>query len=100
MGWTATAACTATAFLFCGATVCAGTAAADPAYVNASAQSVVDQLEAEGYNVVINWLTGFDTKPLSVCWVTHINNPDWADPAPGVFSTVYVDVACPNDEYP
>jgi len=29
---------------------------------------VIDELKANGYNVVINWLTGYDTKSLSVCW--------------------------------
>ena len=77
----------------------AAPAAADPQYNDGSAQAVVDALTAEGYNVVINWLTGYDTKPLSVCRVTHINNPDSSEPAPGTFTTVYVDVACPNNEY-
>ncbi len=77
----------------------AGTAAADPQSYNGSAQSIIDALEADGYNVVINWLTGYDTKPLSVCWVTDINNPDSSPPAPGAFTTLYVDVACPNHDY-
>ena len=68
-------------------------------YYNGSAQSVIDQLEAEGYNVVVNWLTGYNTKPLSVCWVSHINNPDSSPPEPGAFTTVYVDVSCPNNDY-
>ena len=74
-------------------------ATADPVYSNGSAQSVIDDLEAQGYNVVINWLTGYNTKPLSVCWVTNINNPGQWDPPPGVFTTVYVDVSCPNHDY-
>lgn len=74
-------------------------AAADPVYTNGSAQSVIDQLEADGYNVVINWLTGYNTKSLAVCWVTGINNPGGEDPASGEFVTVYVDVSCPNHDY-
>jgi hypothetical protein len=74
-------------------------AAADPQYFNGSAQSVIDGLKANGYNVVINWLTGYDTKSLSVCWVSAINNPGEWDPPPGVFTTVYVDVSCPNHDY-
>jgi hypothetical protein len=74
-------------------------AVADPEYYNGSAQSIVDQLQADGYNVVINWLTGYDTKSLSVCWVSNINNPGEWNPPPGVFTTVYVDVSCPNHDY-
>jgi hypothetical protein len=74
-------------------------AASDPQYVNGSAQSVIDELRANGYNVVINWLTGYDTKSLSVCWVSAINNPGEWNPPPGVFTTVYVDVSCPNHDY-
>ena len=57
-------------------------AAADPVYANGSAQSVIDELESNGYNVVINWLTGYDTKSLSVCWVSSINNPGEWNPPP------------------
>ena len=74
-------------------------AAADPQYTNGSAQSGIDELTANGYNVVINWLTGYDTKSLSVCWVSNINNPGERNPPPGVFTTVYVDVSCPNHDY-
>jgi hypothetical protein len=74
-------------------------AAADPQYTNGSAQSVIDELTANGYNVVINWLTGYDTKSLSVCWVSNINNPGEWNPPPGTFTTVYVDVSCPNHDY-
>jgi hypothetical protein len=73
--------------------------AADPVYINGSAQSVIDELGANGFNVVINWLTGYDTKSLSVCWVSAINNPGEWNPPPGVFTTVYVDVSCPNHDY-
>jgi hypothetical protein len=74
-------------------------AAADPEYGNGSAESVIDGLEADGYNVVINWLTGYNTKPLSSCWVSHINNPGGFSPKTTEFVTVYVDVSCPNNDY-
>lgn len=74
-------------------------AAADPQYNDGSAQSVIDELTADGYNVVINWLTGYDTKQLSVCWVSNVNNPGEWNPPPGTFTTVYVDVSCPNHDY-
>lgn len=77
----------------------AGPASAEPVDIGQSAQSVIDGLKAEGYNVVINWLTGYDTVPLSVCTVSNINNPDDSVPPAGTFTTVYVDVSCPNHLY-
>ena len=62
------------------------------------AAGVIDDLEAQGYNVVINWLSGYDTKPLTRCWVTQINNPGDMQPSPDTFVTVYVDVRCPNND--
>jgi hypothetical protein len=73
-------------------------AMAEPVDSSESAQSVIDGLKADGYNVVINWLTGYDTVPLSVCTVQDVNNPDDAKPKPGAFTTVYVDVSCPNHQ--
>jgi hypothetical protein len=77
-------------------------AAADPfgsVYGRGGASAVVNDLEDQGYNVVINWTTGYDTKPLDQCWVTNVNNPSSSPPSPGTFETVYVDVACPNHDY-
>jgi hypothetical protein len=74
----------------------AAPATAEPEDSGASAQSVIDGLKADGYNVVINWLTGYDTEPLSVCTVSDVNNPNDAKPPAGTFTTVYVDVSCPN----
>ena len=82
-----------------GFAISTGRAAADPQYTDGSAQSIIDQLEADGYDVVINWLTGYDTKSLSVCRVSNINNPGEWNPPPGTFTTVYVDVSCPNHDY-
>jgi hypothetical protein len=76
----------------------AAPAVAEPTDTGGSAQSVVDGLKAEGYNVVINWLTGYDTVPLSVCTAQNVNNPDDLEPTPGAFTTVYVDVTCPNHQ--
>jgi hypothetical protein len=81
-----------------GAVTVAAPAMAEPEDTGASAQSVIDGLKAEGYNVVINWLTGYNTEPLSVCTVENINNPDSSAPAAGTFTTVYVDVSCPNHQ--
>ena len=81
-----------------GAVTVAAPATAEPVDTGASAQSVIDGLKAEGYNVVINWLTGYNTEPLSVCTVENINNPGDSGPAAGKFMTVYVDVSCPNHQ--
>ena len=51
----------------CGSLLCSAPAAADPVYNDGSAESVVNDLKAQGYTVVINWLTGYNTKSLSVC---------------------------------
>src|SRR5258705_2872962 len=71
-------------------------ATAEPEDTGGSAQSVIDGLKAEGYNVDINWLTGYSTEPLSVCTVQNVNNPGDSVPGPGQFVTVYVDVSCLN----
>ena len=75
-------------------------AAASPFAQNTQegAAGVIADLEAQGYNVVINWLTGYDTKPLTRCRVTQINNPGNVAPSPDTFVTVYVDVQCPNND--
>lgn len=66
---------------------------------SAGADDVISELESQGYTVHINWTNGFDTKPLSECSVTGVNNPSNQEPGPGTFVTVYVDVACPNHDY-
>ncbi|GLP73264.1 hypothetical protein TUM20983_03740 [Mycobacterium antarcticum] len=75
-------------------------AAADPSFLASgqSAEAAIDVLEAQGYNVQINWVSGFDTKPLSQCWITNVNNPGHEAPTDGTFVTVYVDVVCPNGD--
>jgi hypothetical protein len=80
------------------AVVAAATALAPEAGAQ-SASAVIAGLKAQGYNVMINWTTGYDTKPLSQCWVTSINNPGDLPPSRDTFVTVYVDVACPNHDY-
>ena len=90
--------CQAALIAVAGTVMLAAPATAEPVNTGGSAQSVIDDLKADGYNVVINWLTGYDTVPLSVCTVQDINNPDDAKPKPGAFTTVYVDVTCPNHQ--
>jgi hypothetical protein len=79
-----------------GAVALCAPATAEPVDTGESAQSVIDGLKAEGYNVDINWLTGYGTEPLSVCTVDNVNNPGDSVPGHGQFVTVYVDVSCPN----
>jgi hypothetical protein len=68
-----------------------GTAAAAP-IGSESAAVVVQNLEAQGYNVMLN---GDISDPLSECHVTGVHNPDASGRAVG-FTTVYVDVTCPD----
>jgi len=75
-------------------------AAADPTLVTGgSAADVINNFQAEGYLVQINWTNGFDVKPLNTCWVTGVNNPGNFKPGGPVAATVYVDVQCPNHEW-
>jgi hypothetical protein len=81
-----------------GALTIAAPATAEPEDGGASAQSVIDDLKSEGYDVQINWLTGFDTEPLSVCIVSNVNIPGSTPPGSGNLATAYVDVSCPNHQ--
>lgn len=81
-----------------GAVVMGVPAAADPVDSGESAEAAIDDLEAEGYSVQINWLTGYDTVPLSYCTVTNVNDPGGSRPGSGRLATVYVDVSCPNHQ--
>jgi hypothetical protein len=63
-----------------------------------SAAAVVDELKAQGYDVQINWITGVSDRPLYECNVLAVHNPDRTGPPPTTFTTVYVDVSCPNHD--
>jgi len=88
--------------------LCAGAAAsiaaapiasADPVFPTAGAESAsatVMDLQAQGFDVVINWLQGHPNVPLSECRVNGINNPSHMAPDSSTLATVYVDVLCPN----
>lgn len=73
---------------------------AGPEYGNRSAADTVRELESQGYNVGINWIGGNTTAPLSDCRVSDVHNPDSSPPPPATFTTVYVDVVCPNGDDP
>lgn len=65
----------------------------------AGADRAISDLQAQGYLVQINWVNGFDTKPLSQCTVTKVDNPDRSGAPPQPGATLYVDVTCPNHDY-
>jgi hypothetical protein len=76
-------------------------ALADPVWPVAGAESAsatIDDLQAQGYDVQINWVSGVSSVPLSRCKVTAINNPNHSPPGGNTFETVYVDVSCPNHD--
>jgi hypothetical protein len=90
----------ATATTFAAAAVgLAGTAVAAPTG-GGNAADAVKELQAEGYNVNIN---GTVTDPLSACITTAVHGVPTAGSssgprsAPLSFTTVYVDVSCPDD---
>jgi hypothetical protein len=76
-------------------------AAAEPVWPVAGAEdarATVDDLEAQGYDVRINWVSGIPSVPLHRCEVTAIHNPNHSPPSENTFETVYVDVSCPNPD--
>jgi hypothetical protein len=76
-------------------------ATAEPVWPVAGAESAgatIDDLEAQGYDVQINWVSGLSSVPLSWCKVTAIHNPNHSPPTENTFDTVYVDVSCPNQD--
>ena len=70
----------------------AGVAAAAPTG-GSNAADTVQILRAEGYNVQING--AIPNGKLSECIVSAVH-PTPSTPAPSGFTTVYVDVSCPN----
>ena len=75
----------------------APTVCAEP-NLDQSAAAVIQQLTDEGYNVQINWVSGVSSRPLSECSVTGGHNPNRAGGPVEEFTTVYVDVSCPNHD--
>jgi hypothetical protein len=62
-----------------------------------SASATTEDLQAQGYDVQINWVSGRSRVPLSRCKVTAIHNPNHSPPSENTFTTVYLDVSCPNE---
>lgn len=60
-----------------------------------NAQTTIDRLEEEGYDVRINWVNSVTSTPLYLCRSIGVNNPNRSgEPPQGI--TVYVDVTCPD----
>jgi hypothetical protein len=81
-----------------------GVAAAPIAFASSasadSAQYTIDQLQAQGYVVAINWVDGNTGAPLSSCRVVAVHNPDSSPGDSTTATTVYVDLSCPRQEAP
>jgi hypothetical protein len=60
------------------------------------ADATIDDLQAQGYDVQINWVTGYPTVSLSECWVDAIHNPN-TGPSSERLTTVWVDIGCPSN---
>ena len=74
-------------------------AAAEPVWPVAGAESAaatIADLQAQGYDVQINWVSGQSSVSLTQCRVLAIHNPDRSPGSESTFTTVYVDVSCPN----
>ena len=60
-----------------------------------SASAPVNDVQAQGFNVAINYLQGRPNVPLTKCRVHAITKPSAPTAVPSTV-TVYVDVLCPN----
>src|SRR5262245_33244656 len=88
------------AFGAAGAMAVAPTAAAEavfPAAGDESASATITDLQAQGYDVRVNYLNGTPNVPLYECKVNDINNPS-APSVPPSKATVYVNVMCPTHD--
>ncbi|OYN80294.1 hypothetical protein CG716_09085 [Mycolicibacterium sphagni] len=65
-----------------------------------TAQATIDELQAQGYIVAINWVDGNTGAPLSSCRVVAIHNPDSSPGESSSATTVYVDLSCPRQQAP
>ncbi|BBY62738.1 hypothetical protein MHEL_09810 [Mycolicibacterium helvum] len=65
-----------------------------------TAQYTIDQLQAQGYVVAINWVDGNTGAPLSSCRVVAVHNPDSSPSGSTTATTVYVDLACSRQQAP
>jgi hypothetical protein len=80
----------------------AAVATAEPVYPIAGAENArdtIDDLQALGYDVQINWVGGVSRVALYRCKVTAIHDPNRGPPTENSFETVYVDVSCPSEDH-
>jgi hypothetical protein len=78
----------------------APSAAADPVWPVGGAEpadATIEDLEEQGYDIQVNWVTGYPTVPLSECWVDAIHNPDGPPTSQDQLAIVYVDIGCPSN---
>ena len=76
-------------------------AAADPVGPvpgNQSAADTISELQAQGYALQINWVTGYPNGPLSECWVDAIHDPDGPPTSQNTLAIVHVDIGCPEHQ--
>jgi hypothetical protein len=73
----------------------AGPGAADPDIDGESAAAVIDELQEQGYSVMVNGAPAGDTSLLETCTVTSIHNPGDPTPDPTTTTAIFVDVSCP-----
>ena len=77
--------------------------AADPIWPFGGAEpadATIQDLEAQGYTVQINWVSGYPTVPLYECWVDDIHNPNGsAPPSRDTLAIVWVDIGCPSNNF-
>lgn len=86
----------ATALLVGGALVWwAPIAGAEPQAGDSTADSVIDQLQKQGFSVQVNGGPVGDVSMLDTCTVTSIHHPGGPMPDPTTTGTVNVEVACP-----
>jgi hypothetical protein len=84
------------------ASIAPALAHADPVWPVGGAEpadATVSELAAQGYDVQINWVSGYPTVPLSECWVDDIHNPNATPPDGKTLFTVYVDIGCPSNNF-
>ncbi len=57
-----------------------------------NASDTINDLQSQGYNVQVNWVSGTPRVSLDQCWVNGINTAG----ATGSLQTAYVDIECPK----
>ncbi|NGX07338.1 hypothetical protein [Mycobacteroides franklinii] len=61
-----------------------------------SPSQTISDLEDEGYDVQINYVMGNSNTPLDMCRVLAVHNPNRSGKPVDTFTTVYVDISCPD----